>query len=347
MRHLSFLALILLVCPGLALGAGFTQHQFMADLGLRYIQEPSLLDLMREHRDAYLVGAYFPDVGYGAGEQEMGDRTHDLRFIDLFIQHIRTSYPAPYTGQQKLISFLLGVGSHNADDPPYHNILIRESARRDFGGDYETAHTYCDTGLEFIVIIEHNRWWDDIPRELWMPVEDLLEVYDAMGMSFVTTEMMVNGGTLIHLGNYAERWVANLLYSSLVHQAPWTARSYYWYPGGGLHDCGKDVGAYYNDIWQRLHAPAPPSPLRPWQSLESPIMAPRRLMSPSFAAPSPLHSQDSPIHRFSREALSRGVVEMRQTRHADGSITVGPPRVVSALGLARLLDELVREVLGN
>ena len=157
MKRKLLLAGVLVLIPSMALAAGLTQHQFMADIAYELVATPEMATCLGENRNAYLVGASFPDCGYAILNQALSRDAHSPRFIEAFVDHIRQTYSYPYTDQYPLISFLLGVAAHVANDPPYHAQFIREVAARDFDGDYALAHTMCDTGLEFVTIVEHNR----------------------------------------------------------------------------------------------------------------------------------------------------------------------------------------------
>ena len=213
--------------PTFAGAAGMTQHQFMADIGFGLVSTPELSECMGENRDAFLVGAPFPDAGYAVLNDPMSDDAHSSEFVDAFVTHIRDNYSPPYTEKYRLISFLMGVASHVADDPPYHAYFISRVADEDFEGDYDLAHTMCDTGIEFLTIMDHDRW-KDIP-EFWLPLRAIKDVYALMGSHYSTAEI-VTGNVIILVADYAERLITPLLYLPMRLTMPWAASNYYYYP---------------------------------------------------------------------------------------------------------------------
>lgn len=321
------------IYPSLGFSAGMTQHQFMADIACDLVSTPELVHCLEENRDAYLVGAPFPDAGYAILNDPMSDDAHSTEFIDAFVSHIRATYDPPYTDQYRLISFLMGVASHVADDPPYHWYFIAASADEDFDGDYDLAHTWCDTGIEFLAIVDYNRWLD-IPR-FWLPLGDIAEAYSLMGSNYRKIDILL-GNLIILVADYAERLIAPFVYFPVSEMMPWTASNYYTYPDGGLFNGGELSAEYYESVWENLMsdggAPVPAHTLL------------RVSGEPRFRHSSTEHRQ--PLHDFSWRCLTEGIIEVDVTSGENGSVIFGQPRIVISEEFFSLVDSFFSDIAG-
>jgi len=330
MKTKLFMIGLLILVPSSALAAGLTQHQFMSDIACDLVSTPEMLGCLGDNRGAYLVGAAFPDCGYAILNSPLSSLAHSRNFISAFVTHIRETYAPPYTDQYPLISFMLGVASHVADDPPYHRYFIAEVADRDFGGDYDLAHTMCDTGLEFATIIDFNRW-GDLPV-VWLPVEDIQSVFEMLGSSF-TREEIINGNNVLAIAGFAERLVTLFLYLPVKLIMPWGAQNYYDYPEGGLFNGGELSAEYYESIWSTLMSLG-------WEPQEIPM-------------PFALDSTNDPLARaflqaseshqvffeFARKCLEERIVRIDVTELEDGSVLLSPPRITKP---KRFIDLLLK-----
>ena len=319
MKIKFFLAGALLAIPSLVFGAGLTQHQFMADIAYELVSTPALSDCLGENRDAYLVGAAFPDAGYATLNIPLSNQAHSKSFINAFVEHIRQSYVSPYNDQYKLISFLLGIASHVADDPPYHAYFISEVADRDLNENYDLAHTLCDTGLEFTTIIDFNRW-GVIPK-VWIPVEDIQRVFEMLGSSYSREEVM-NGNKVLSVAGLAERLVALLAYLPVRLIIPWAFENYYDFPQGGLYNGGEVSAAYYESIWDALMSPG--------LFLEdNTIQLPAGFLdTPPLRDDLQTAESRQFLYAFARRCLAEKAVRIDVTELEDGSVLLGSPRII-------------------
>lgn len=330
MKAKGFLAGVFALIPSIVLGAGLTQHQFMADIAYELVSNLEMADCLGENRNAYRVGASFPDCGYAIGNPSLSGDAHSPRFVNAFLDLIRRTYAPPFTEQYPTISFLLGAASHVADDPPYHAYFIAEVAARDFGGDYQLAHTMCDTGLEFVTILEHNRW-ADVPQ-VWLPMEDILSAFALMGSSH-SREDILAGNTVLAVAGFAERLVTLFLYLPVKLLMPWGGANYYDDPQGGLFNGGERSAAYYESVWTALMRP--PSVLR-----HGPLALPDGWVRDTLLAAARHRAESgSFFHRFARKCLEEGVVEVEVTDLEDGSVLIGPPKVKNPGRFVELLLE--------
>ncbi len=325
------LCLLLLASSSPALSAGLTQHQFMADLAAPLVSIPELEYCLVENRDAYLVGAPFPDAGYAILNDPMSSDAHSTQFIDAFVTHIKTTYSPPYTEQYMLISFLMGAASHVADDPPYHWYFIDRSADEDFGGNYDLAHTMCDVGLEFLAIVDHNRWFA-IPQ-FWLPIDDIVGAFNLMGSNYREIDILL-GNLVILVADYAERLIAPFAYFPVMATMPWTASNYYYYPDGGLCNGGEVSAEYYESVWNNLMS-----------ENEEPIPAQmiiRAFSDSPFLYPSMEHRD--PLYEFVWECLADGMIEVDVIAADNGSVIINQPRINFSEELFLLIDSFIADL---
>ncbi len=326
----AFLVCMMLASPGVAMAAGLTQHQFMADIARDLVTNADLEACLSENRNAYLMGAPFPDTGWVVFDDPLSEDAHSPAFISAFVEHIRETYPYPYAEQQRLISFMMGVASHVADDPPYHSGFIQAVAEHDFRGDYDLAHTMCDAGLEFIAIVDHDRW-EDVP-EYWLPLRDIEQVYARLGSSYDRWEFVL-GNMILIVAEEAERWVASPLYRPLERVMPWAVANYYTYPDGGLLNGGEIAAGYYLDTWRALFASPGAARLGP-------------LAGSGLAADDRARIHRDPAIAFARRSLEDGVVRIEVSYDSDGSVTLRGPVILDMDAWTGGVNELARAFSG-
>jgi hypothetical protein len=328
----------LILTPLTAWGAGLTQHQFMAEIGGDLAATPELVECLEAYPGELLFGGSFPDAGYAVDNGDLSEDMHVPAFIDAFVQYLQETFPYPYERQRRLIAFMLGTGSHVVDDPPYHAHFIARVAEEDFAGDYGTAHTWCDTGLEFVTLVEHCRG-PALPRT-WVPVADIVETLRLMGREY-DPEDLVQGGRIIALTGYLERLVAGIVYFPVILRMPWAADNYYEYSEGGLLDGGERAAAYYEQTWAELMA-------------RYPVLRDRFLGRLSQAQRGRSHhigpggkAIPNPLLGHARRCLAEDLVEIEITRLPDGSVLYGTPVVRDPQGLERLLEELIAQFVSD
>jgi hypothetical protein len=327
-----------LLFPAVVAAAGLTQHQFMADIASGLVTNPELAQCLGENRNAYLVGSSFPDCGYAALNDPLSEDAHTTEFIDAFVTHIRETYTYPFTDEYDAVSFMLGIASHVADDPPYHQYFIAEVAEQDFEGDYDRAHTMCDAGLEFLTIVDYSRWCDN--PCLWLPLSDIVETFAAMGSSHSSRDI-VFGNMILNLAGVAERTIALYLYLPVALMMPWGAANYYDYPMGGLFNGGEIAAEYYETIWEDLMAAVLRGERYSGNVPEgSPTMPVSRFFSGNV-------ENRRILYDFARECLEKDIVRMAVIRLDDGSILVGQPRIRESETFDFLLRDAAESILLN
>jgi|GEM_PF-3462211 len=335
MKLRLFALSLVFVVPTLCIAAGLTQHMFMSDIASELVTTPELVTCLDNNRDAYLAGAFFPDAGYAVGNQQMSEDAHSKSFIDAFISHIQQSYPSPYVDQYQQISFMMGAASHVADDPPYHAHFVKEAAQRDFNGNYDKAHTMCDSGLEFLTIVDFDRW-SDIPA-LWLPLDDIVNTYALIGSSYSKVEI-VTGNVILLVAAYAERLIASPVYNPLVRTMPWTAENYYDFPNGGLFNGGEVSAAYYETVWGTLMS----SDFSPPETTIDNF--PDLRLGPGLkTSPEPTESSQI-LYDFARRCLDKHLVVVEVFDLNDGSVRIGQPRITDHEKYISLLQATVQRI---
>jgi len=330
MKIKAFMVSLLLLVPSWVCAAGLTQHQFMSDIAHDLVTTPELLVCLGDNRDDYLVGASFPDCGYAILNAPLSNLAHSPNFINTFVTHIRQTYAPPYTEQYRLISFLMGAASHVADAPPYHAYFIAEVADRDFGGDYNIAHTFCDAGLDFVSIVDFNRW-GALPV-VWLPMEDIQSVFEMLGSSF-SREEIINGNNVISIAALAERLVALFAYLPVRLFMPWGGENYYDYPEGGLFNGGEVSAAYYESVWSALMSRG--SVL---QDIPLPL-ASGSTDDRTFSTLVQSSGGRQVFFEFARQCLEEKIVRIEVIEQEDGSVFLGPPRITNP---GKFIDLLVK-----
>ncbi len=313
--------------------AGMTQHIFMADIAWELLQPMKLRQLLNYYDDAYMVGAVYPDSGYPISS-EYAELSHSTDFIDAFVNYINDKSKRPYDDCPRLVSFMLGAASHVADDPPYHQLFIVRVAEEDFNGDYSTAHTYCDTGIDFLSIIDYDRWLAH--PEWWVPVQDLLCVYQRMGYHFNPNEIII-GNAVMKVASFGERLAAPLVYNKIRTDMPWGSANYYDYPEGGLFNCGEIVADYWIELWERIISG------RSGFSFGSiPMLSGHLKIKPSHR-----FAHLNPAFEFGYQCLAQGCVQVDLEVDDAGWILIGEPRIINVGLFNTLLNRMIDELAAN
>lgn len=154
----------------------------------RFISYKQLLD---KHRDALQAGSTFPDSFYdplcfGGRYHDISEDTHWTPFLNASIHYIRRTYPPPWDqATEKLVSFLLGVVSHQVADIVWHSLGINEGflstmAKVNFHGDFPSAHTFGDLGGEFISMVDLDADLVIDLKKWYVPSTDLYNIYSEL-----------------------------------------------------------------------------------------------------------------------------------------------------------------------
>jgi len=294
-------------------GGGIT-HMLLAEETIPYITDLTLRNLLSDNLDAYRVGAYYPDSGY-TKKSHYGEDSHWDPFIYAFADYIQEKYSVPELQNPRLVAFLFGCASHRVSDEIIHGTFYPESAREDFNGDYEKAHKYGDIGIDLELVIDKNQWHTH-PKTWWIPVDDLVNIYQRMGKSY-SREEIIWGNTVTYTVNYAERLIAAPAYLGLQWKMPWTSRHYYDWPTGNMQMDEAAITEYQMELWKQLHHP---------------LKQQRATNSMNFRT---LHS---PMVEMAENAIENHTIHVFTQNNKDGSI-----EIQSLMGLnEKLLNEWIK-----
>lgn len=300
MKKILIICLLWLWSVYVYAGGGMT-HMFLAQEAIKQLPDAELRHLLQDNIDAYLVGAYYPDSGYIA-ENSYGEDSHWDPFIQAFANYIKETYQDPAVQHPKLLAFLFGCAAHRVSDDILHHIFFNVMKDKDFQGDYNKAHQYGDMGIDLLINIEKNQWLTH-PRTWWVPINDLLAVYQRMGLTKYTKEEIIWGNTVIYLAGYGERLISPITYFYLRWRMPWTAQHYENWAESGLIANEQKVADYQMRLWRYLKGKG-----------EIPDGITKRYTE---------SAANTTGIQFAREALKRHTVNIRTLSKEDGSIELG------------------------
>ena len=308
MRNISttlILFLVLFFSWSVYAGGGIT-HMFIAEESIPLIFDTKLRHVLEDNKEAYLVGAHYPDSGYVPGTG-YGEDSHWDTFIFTFAEYIKEKYHNPVLENPKLVAFLMGCATHRVSDEIIHSIFYPHVAANDFSDNYDKAHRYGDVGIDLLLNIDKGRWRHH-PDVWWVPVADLLEVYHRMGKDQYTADQIILGNSVLNMAGYLERAITIQSYPYLRLRMPWTAKHYYDWPEGGMLMDIKQVAEYQNNLWQRL-TEAKTKPLN--------------------KSTTPSHSDhESALMTSAKQVLENHIATMDVKHNADGSVELQPPVIM-------------------
>lgn len=319
--------LLILINFSVAFAGGGIAHMFLAEEVVDKIPILELRTLLQTNLDVYRVGAYYPDSGYIAGGY--GEISHWDPFIYAFADYIKETYPNPSIQNPKLVAFLFGCAVHRVSDEILHNTFYTITKVKDFKGDYDKAHQYGDVGIDLILNIDHNQWQAH-PKAWWIPLKDLLAVYQRMGEQ-VKANDIIWGNQVLSLAGFGERLISIPAYLYLQLRMPWTARHYYTWPQGGFLMNETKIVDYQIKLWHRLTSKSGKNLLNSTKNTQ---------VKQQFAT----LSGNLPTFNFAKSAIQSGVVQVETTSNDDGSIEIQQPIINQANNLKSLLDQFLAEL---
>ncbi|ODV83132.1 hypothetical protein CANARDRAFT_19740 [[Candida] arabinofermentans NRRL YB-2248] len=161
---------------------------------------PYLPDDIKEFTNEYYAGAFHPDAFYGCfGKSEAAEEAHWPPFLLKALEY----YHKQNTTNLPLKAFIYGIFTHQVADVSWHNLyhqqgLLEQLSQVEFGGNYSKAHTFLDTGGDFLVLTKqfgnvnklklasllkfYTASWE-------IPEDDLLDIYTEMGYEITSTEL--------------------------------------------------------------------------------------------------------------------------------------------------------------
>lgn len=323
MKKICMFVLFLFYSISSYAGGGMA-HMYMAEKAIAKLSDPALQQLLNDNKEAYLVGAYYPDSGY-VRPNTYGEDSHWDPFIYTFTDYIKEKYTDPVKQNPKLVAFLFGIAAHHIADEITHWNFYPYIENHDCPGHHKQSHNYGDLGIDLLLNIDKSQW-DTHPKSWWVPVKDLVEVYKRMGKPQYTAEQIIYGNAILFLVGYAERAISAPAYLYLQWEIPWTANHYLNWPDGGMHMDEDKIVLYQNQLWDRLTKnKSIPSTEPPAQSDHSDV--------DSLAT-----------HQFANAVLQEGVVSVPTQKEDDGSVTLRAPVIEHINAFNAKIAELLKAI---
>lgn len=312
-------------------GGGIT-HMFLAEDAISKLPDPKLRHLLMNNLDAYLVGSFYPDSGYIKGTQ-YGEDSHWDPFIYAFSDYLNSKYADPISENPRLVAFLFGCAAHRVSDEIIHWTFYAVSKDKDFNGDYDKAHSYGDTGIDLLVNIDKNLWFNQ-PSTWWVPVKDLVEIYHRMGKDEYTANQIIWGNIVISFAGFGSRMISAPAYPILKWKMPWTAKHYYDWPEGGMLMDKDNIIQYQMSLWNRLKTKTGMlAKINPKASLRSEGLQ-------------PTHTDASPMSKLAEHALESGIITIPSKTNDDGSVELQQPIINQFYKLQTLIKQFLSDFLG-
>lgn len=265
----SFFVLLLLL-PALSFALGDLAHNYVAEKSAQQAQttDARLQNVLTLYQNAYLVGSDYPDTGYVPGFH-FGEVSHWPSFVTPFADYIKKTCAHPATPDlqthcDKLTAFLLGVATHVKSDIISHWTYYDLVALHDFGSDnsdnWSKAHDAMDPASDFYVIVRKGIY--DHPLNWWIPVTDLVNVYDTMYQKHmiedrITAKEIIEANAIYYIATgLTEDVIAYPAYAyDALHYIPWGIAH--------LEDPDPAIGAfpemtrqsalYIEAVWNQIH----------------------------------------------------------------------------------------------
>lgn len=328
MKKLISLCIISLLLNNAALAGGGMTHMFVAAESITKLTDKNLRDLLLNNMDAYLVGAYYPDSGFAKGTH-YGEDSHWNPFLYTFADYLNEKYSDPIVENPKLVAFLFGCASHSVSDIVLHKVFYYDSAAHDFNNDWKAAHVYGDIGIDLLIDVDKNQWFT-YPREWWIPVSDLVEVYRRMGKPQYTAEEIIHGNKTIAVAGFEERAIAVPAYPVLRWwKMPWTATHYYNYEHGGLVNAENEAAKYQMQLWDRIRSGT------------------KSHRHNTLKQPDTTRTMDAnAILDLAKDTLEAGAIIVSVHENADGSVNMDTPVVTNEKKLKELVEKFVEWLRG-
>lgn len=229
---------------------GGLTHMFIAKEVSKQLPNKELAQLIKNNYDAYLVGSYYPDSGY-LKNTGYGEDSHWDSFLYTFADYIKKN-PKLLKTRPKLIAFLFGCATHRVADEIFHKYFLLHIAEHDSNHNHDRAHRYGDLGLDLLINIDKKQWIN-YPKIWWVPVRDLVNVYQMMGKPEYTADKIIYGNSIIYFAGIGERLFSVVAYPYWRWKMAWTAKHYMSLPDCGLYAIEKQVIDYQMNLWAYLH----------------------------------------------------------------------------------------------
>jgi hypothetical protein len=325
-RLISFY--LLLIISSCSFAGGGIAHMYMAEKAISKLNDPQLQQLLLNNKEAYVVGAYYPDSGY-IKPNTYGEDSHWEPFINTFVSYLKDKYQDPIKQNPKLVAFLFGIAAHHESDEITHWTFYPDIENHDCPGRQEEAHDLGDMGIDLLLTVDKSLWTTH-PTSWWVPVKDLVAVYKRMGKEEYTAKQIIYGNAIIFLAGYGERAISAPSYLYLQWKMPWTANHYLNWPNGGMNMDEFKIAEYQNNLWLKLND-------KTGKSLVD--KKTHRLSEHADIGTYPTHS-------FAKEIMADGIVQLPETADADdGSVTLQTPLIANVTAFNAKIAQLTKAMI--
>ena len=257
-RSLLVLAALALSLPESAWANGQTTHVWIAEEALNSLEAGELKSLLSnpELRDPLLNGAMFPDGGYAVSDH-YGELAHWEPFQQAYLQWIRDTFPPPWDEGDAAphVAFLMGLAAHGLADEVFDSLFMERSRAYDPGWDGGTSN--LDTASDVLFAAQVG---GITPPESWLPIEAVLPIFNEQLGHSVALETIEAGHNLLFTALAYTEWgrTNDERLATFGLEFPWTED---WIndpevPGGPRREAAV-IARYWEDLWSRLHLPAP------------------------------------------------------------------------------------------
>ncbi|KAG8571514.1 hypothetical protein GDO81_011676 [Engystomops pustulosus] len=227
----------------------YRQSHF-AHRGLEYFHEESgnvnYRELLLKHPEAFQAGSVYPDAFYQdlcwqGSYHDVSEDSHWTPFLETSVNYIRRTYPLPWNeSTQKLVAFLFGVASHMVADVSWHSLgldqgFLRAMGEIDFHGSYSEAHQAGDFGGDVLSQYEVN--FDYLEKKWYIPVKDLLNIYQELyNKTMITESVIIDCTYILFVELFGEYMAVSKLYSTYARKSPFLVERFHEYFLGGVDD---------------------------------------------------------------------------------------------------------------
>jgi len=236
------LAMILIIRISTAQACGMSTHSEICTRAVHYFaseSNPEYKQYLAENPDAAQAGSAFPDWGYAFGYPDESEAAHWAPFITAFAGYIHDSYPKPWDAEtQRTAAFLLGIVAHSRADDSWHGSwgdaagFINEMAQQEFHGDFGAAHDLADSGGDFLNIYERDMDW--LAPSWYFPLDDIAAVYQLLGYTDVTPEILQPRTFMLFLGALGNKIAGRFIFPSRGKKSPLLVEQFQDYFASGL-----------------------------------------------------------------------------------------------------------------
>lgn len=238
-------------------GCGISTHFQVARISTLDMDReayPGLYDLLREtHRVEFKVGACFPDWGYVfPATHDLGEEAHWPPFYYAAVDHMFETYPEPWDDHAwQVYAFISGIGCHGAADDAWHfgDTSFRYAARDADLPEWpmQRAEMAIEVLTDIFIQVERRRGLED--PAWYVPVADMLAVYERLGFDDVTGNDIVAGMTALHAGLILEDTIGWMIYAPGIVLLPWTHANHMDWWDGGVRNCAELTALEVQSLW--------------------------------------------------------------------------------------------------